>query len=344
MKIKKKAKIFLYSFLSILGLLLITIFLIFKSANFQTWITQLIAKQITKDSDIVMNIKSVDIGFFNKVILNDVYVQDVNGDTLFNIKELAGTLTDINFDSNQIYVNTLYLDNVFFQLKSDSSEMNIIPFINLFISDKTDTTQTKPWIVYSNNLSIKNSRFKYKTYNSPNIDYGMNYWDLDIKNGNLEIENINFNKDSITFDIVSLSANEKCGIVLNEFSGNCFLNNKLIKVKNINLKTENTIADVDYYSMKYKEFPSFLDYNHKVKMEAKVNSAHVNFKDISYFAPALQHVKFIADFSGYYKGTVNNFKGKNFDISFGNSSRIKTSFSVNGLPDYEESFIYVKID
>jgi len=154
LKIKKKAKIFLYSFLSILGLLLITLFLIFKSASFQTWITQLIAKQITKDSDIVMNIESVDIGFFNKVILNNVYVQDVNGDTLFNIKELSGTLTDINFDSSQIYVNTIYLDNVFFQLKNDSSEMNIIPFINLFISDKADTSQTKPWIVYSNNLRV----------------------------------------------------------------------------------------------------------------------------------------------------------------------------------------------
>ena len=291
-----------------------------------------------------MNIESVDIGFFNKVILNGVYIQDINGDTLFNIKELSGSLTNINLDSNQIFVNTLYLDSVFFQLKSDSSEMNIIPFINLFIPNKTDTSQTKPWMVFSNNLNITNTRFVYKTYNSPNIEYGMNYWDLDIKNTNLEIENINFNKDSITFDITSLSANEKCGIVLNEFSGNCFLNNNLIKVKNLKFKTENTTADVEYYSMKYKEFPSFLDYNHKVKMEAKVNLAHVDFKDISYFAPALQYFKFIADFSGYYKGTVNNFKGKNFDISFGNSSKIKTSFSVNGLPEYEESFIYLKID
>ena len=344
MKIKKKAKIFLYSFLSILGLLLITLFLIFKSATFQTWITHLIAKQITKNSDIVMNIESVDIGFFNKLILNKVYVQDTKGDTLFNIKQLSGTLTDINFNTNEIYVNTLFLDSVFFQLKEDSNEINIIPFINLFIAENTDTTKTKPWIVYSNNLNIKNTRFIYKTYYSNKLDYGMNYWDLDIKNANIKIENIIFNKDSITFDITSLSAYEKCGIVLNKFSGNCFLNNKLIKVRNLKFKTENSVADVDYYSMKYDEFPAFLDYNHKVKMEAKVNTAHVDFKDISYFAPALQHFNFITDLSGFYKGTIDNFKGKNFDIKFGKNSHICTSFSVNGLPNYKESFMYIKID
>ncbi len=344
MKIKNKTKIFLYSILSVFGLLLITLILVFKSATFQTWITHFIAKQIAKDSNIVINIESVDIGFFNKIILNKVCIQDTQGDTLFNIKQLSGSLTDINFNTNKIYLNTLYLDSVFFQLKKDTNKMNITPFINLFISDKTDTTATKPWIVYSNNLNIKNTRFVYKTFDAPQINYGMNYWNLDIKNINLKIENIYFDKDSITFKIASLSAKEKCGIILNKFSGNCYLSNKLIKVSNLKFKTTNTTADVDYYSMKYKEFPAFLDYNHKVKMEAKVNTAHVNFKDISYFAPTLQYFKFIADFSGYYKGTVDNFKGKNFNIRFGDNSRVYTSFSVNGLPDYEETFMYIKID
>ena len=325
-------------------MLLITLFLIFKSATFQTWITHLISRQITKNSNIVMNIESVDIGFFNKIILNKIYVQDVQGDTLFNIKQLAGTLTNINFETNKILVNTLYLDSVYFQLKNDSLEMNITPFINLFISNETDTTKTKPWIIYSNNLDIKNTRFVYKTYDSEKINYGMNYWDLDIKNVNLNIENIFFDKDSITFNIANLSATEKCGIVLKKFSANCFISNKIIKVNNLKFKTQNTIANVEYYSMKYRKFPAFLDYNHKVKMEAKVNMAHVDFKDISYFAPALQYLNFSADFSGYYKGTVDNFKGKDFDIKFGDNSKIKTSFSVNGLPNYEESFMYIKID
>jgi len=291
-----------------------------------------------------MSIESVDIGFFNKIILNKVYVQDSHGDTLFNIKQLSGTLTNIDLNTNKIYVNTLYLDSVYFQLKKDSNEMNITPFINLFISNKTDTTETKPWVIYSNNLDIKNTRFVYKTYYSKKLDYGMNYWDLDIKNTNLKIKNILFDKDSITFNIASLNAKEKCGITLNKFSANCFVSNKLIKVRNLNFKTQNTSADIEYYSMKYNEFPAFLDYNHKVKMEAKVNSAHVNFIDISYFAPALQYFKLTADFSGYYKGTVDNFKGKNFDIKFGDKSEVKTSFSVNGLPDYQETFMYVKID
>ena len=344
MKIKKKAKILIYSFVSILGLLLLTLFLIFKSSTFQTWVTNVISNQITKDSDIEMHIESVDIWFFNKVILNKVYIQDLNGDTLFNIEKLSGTLTDIDFDNNNIYVKTLELDKVFFQLKKDSASINIIPFIELFITDTADTTATKPWQIFSNNLDIKNTHFIYKTYNSKSISYGMNYWDLDIKKINLDIINIKLNKDSITFKIRSISAKEKCGIVLNKFNADCFISNNLIKAENISFETENSTATLDYYSMKFDEFPAFLDYNNKVNMKAKLLSSSINFKDISYFAPALENFKFVGDFSGNFKGSVNNFKGKNFDIKFGDKSVVKTSFSCNGLPNYEEAFIYIKID
>jgi len=344
LKLKKAIKIFTFTLLTIIILLIATTFLVFKSPPFQTWITHYISKQITKDSKIIIDIQSVDISFFNKLILNNVYVQDLSGDTLFNVKQLTGTLSDIDFEKQKIYINTISLNNLFFQLKNDSVEMNIIPFINLFMPEKTDTTPTKQWLVFAKNIKILNSQFIYKSFDAEKLSFGLNYWDLNINKINLSIKNINLFNDSLTFDISELSATEKCGIFLKDLSGKCFINDTLIKVRNLKINTNTTTADVNYYSMKYSEFPSFLDYNNKVEMEASVKSATVDFKDISYFAPALKGFDLIINASGKYIGTVNNFKGKDFNISFGNSSKIACNFKAIGLPEYEETFIFLDID
>ncbi len=339
-KILKKTGLSLIAFFVVI---VITVLSIFYSSAFQSYITSLISSKITKNSNIKINIDNVDFALFSHFILNKIDITRNHKDTLFSIKSLDISLRDIDFDKQIVNINSLTIDSSFTNIQLESEDkFNIDDFIDLFSSDSA--TSNKPWLVYVQNIIVKDSRFVYHTYNCPKQNFGMNYWDLDVKHLNLYISDIQLYPDSITCTINQIEAKEKSGFTLNSFSGNCLVSDTIIKVKNLQLASNNTRVNADYYNMKFKKFSDFLDYNHKVKMECKLRNSFADINEIAYFAPALHNMDIKSGVSGYFSGTVNNFKGKDFKFLYGDKSLLKLNFSFSGLPNYEETFMYIKVD
>jgi len=345
LKRKRFVKILLYLLLAFFIISATSIILLLKSSHFQSWITQKIANAIVGDSNVKIQIESVDIEFFNKLVLNNIYIEDANSDTLFYINKLKAGIKEWDSDKQELFLNSIEIDKSFTNLLVDSNDfLNIHNLTALFSSDSTNK-DSSVWKIYSKNINITNSRFVYNSFFKEKKTYGMNYWDLDIKNINLSISDIKIINDSMLFNIDSLSCTEKCGFELDNFAGNINVCPTAVDVKNLKILTPKSNISAKVYSMKYNYYKAFLNYISDVKMLADFNYSQINSDDIAYFAYQLKNAKIKTDIiSGKYTGTVDNFKLDNLKLKYGRKSMLVGSCNINGLPDINNTFMFITVD
>ena len=88
-----------YALLILIFLLGITVWAVFKSSTFQTFITQKIASYISNKTNTFVYIEEVDFEFFKTFELNKIVVLDNKKDTMGYIGSLALELESFNLDS-----------------------------------------------------------------------------------------------------------------------------------------------------------------------------------------------------------------------------------------------------
>jgi len=95
-------------------------------------------------------------------------------------------------------------------------------------------------------------------------------------------------------------------------------------------------ADVAFH---YDSIGALTDFTTLVKMDAVLDNCHIDLKDIALFSNALDAYDDRYTISGKVSGTVNRLKGKDLDICFGKKSYLKGNASFKNLPDIENLFI-----
>ena len=85
-----------------------------RSPYVQTRITQRIADYLSGELNTTITVNGVDIGFFNRLIIEGLYVEDQQGDTLGNIQRLHIGVKSLNIEKHKILIDRLTLDSVVF--------------------------------------------------------------------------------------------------------------------------------------------------------------------------------------------------------------------------------------
>ena len=78
-----------------------------RSPRVQTKITQYIAEYFSEEWQTEVSVRGVDIGFFNRLILEGLYVEDLKGDTLTYLGDLHLGLSSFSMDKNQVYLDKI---------------------------------------------------------------------------------------------------------------------------------------------------------------------------------------------------------------------------------------------
>lgn len=311
-----------------------------RTPTVQTFLTQRIAAYLSHQLKTKVEVQGVDIEFFKKLVLQGFYVEDLHHDTLLYAEKLKVDIRGFYSKKKKLDIKTIQLNTAKFYLKqySKDSVLNLQFILDEFAStDTTDTTPSK-WKLNCSNLELVDVSFLYRDFNEQMIPYGMDYSNIQVNKINGSLKDIKIYSDTIITKIENFSLVEKSGFFLKNFSANTILSAHEISCKNLLLLTENTAIHGDY-SMHYNTFSDFLDYNNKVVMKGNLHDSKVSFIDIAYFAPYLTGMNQTVDFSGEAKGTVNQLKGKNLHIAFGNKTKFIGNVNIKGLPDIDNTFI-----
>jgi hypothetical protein len=338
--IKLIGKILLWTFSSIITLIVV-LYLLFITPAFQTWISRKAADYLAKELNTKIQIGGVNIRFVKSIVLEDIYIEDQQHDTLLAAKELVVNIGSFNIEQNKFTIEGFEFDQgIFHLMKYKGEKYNNMKFLLDYFSSAPDTTQKpKALELKVNNIKIDNAEFVYQNQNienkNPNV---INYNDVRITHLYLQAEQFSFIGDEIKTTIQQFSFKEKSGFILTEFKGNAKYTPTEIEVANLSLITPNSNIS-RYYSMKFNSIADMDDYINKVRMYANFKSSKIDSKDLAYFSSTLNKYDQQVFIDGEISGTVAELRAKRVFIKAGDETNIAGSFYLKGLPDINKTYM-----
>lgn len=318
----------------------------FQFKPVQTWSAKKAASFLSSELNTTVQIKSLYLKPFKSLVLEGLFITDLEKDTLLNAPKLTVDIAYFApFRERKITLNNIDLENSTFHLKSyKDSSTNLSFIINYFNSGVADTVKKKPFDFVLNTATIRNLDFKYKNYLvADTVIKGINYNDVHITNLSTDLKNINTKDYLLKAQINKLSFKEGSGFVLNNLTAAATIATDRIVVENLYLKTPNSTVG-DYFSMRFNSYRDFQDAVNKVTMEGHFKNAKIHAKDIAFFAPQIHYITLPIRVTGVIKGKVNNLKAKQLLIKAGKTTYIKGDFEVKGLPEIKSTFLDLKFN
>ncbi len=294
-----------------------------------------------------VEIGSIDIQFFKKLVVEDLYIEDLHHDTLLYSKELKLDISNINFEQHKIDIHNVVLFDTKVSLVQYKTEkdLNLQFIINAFDSgDTAKSSPSLPWDIRFREVTLLNSDFKYRNEEDTLKTLGFNYSDIHASKVNSRVADIRFVHDTIHATVDYLSTTEKCGFQLQDFSCYAKISPIGIQLDDLKIKTPESKISTDL-TFKYSHYRDFYDFINQVSMKADFNHSLIELSDISYFAQALRGMNKSLVVSGKISGKVNDLRGKNMNILLNKTStQFIGDIKLTGLPDIDQTLIYLNVE
>jgi hypothetical protein len=314
-----------------------------RSPKVQTKITQYIAGILSEELETTVSVDGVDIGFFNRLILEGLYVEDLKGDTLAHLNELHLGLRYLSIENNRVHFGKVRIDDLTFHLhKYEGDEKLNLQFLIDYFSVPKDSTDGPSWDVRSQALELRNASFLMRNHYSEKTALGIDYKDLDIRKINLLIDDIRIDADTIHGRVEKLSCYETRGFFLKNLSGLAKVSPTELLVSDLAIQTASSNLDLDlhYTYSQWEDYKSFVD---SVRMNYDFRPSEVNLKDVAFFAPAMYGLDQKFKVNGRVYGEVSSLNARNLELEYGNGTYLKGNIDLDGLPNIRETFLHLDL-
>jgi len=285
-----------------------------------------------KQNDFEIDLEKVDIRNV-RFHMDDAWVGSDYDIDLGNVQLAAD---DIDLKKKRIKIESLLVENTLVSIRDYVGGRPPRPKKKTQTIDTT-AFNTDNWAVSAQKLQLNNSAFRLNSTTRPAYPEEFDPAHIDISGISLDVSNIRIVKDTIRGHIAKMTARDRCGIQIKQFTADVTVSPNASICENLLLQTNNSKLQ-NYYAMHYTRFPDFTDYIHKVRMVGQLHNSYVDARDVAYFAPVLRKHPTMVSVSGNVNGTVDKLTGKNLLIT-DNSTFIKGDLSFTGLPDIYTTFI-----
>jgi hypothetical protein len=311
----------------------------------QTFAAKKAAAYLSKELNTTIKIDGLYVKPFKSVVLEGLLVLDLQKDTLAHFPKFLVDLNKLSLKERILDVNTVQVNNGSFFLKDYQDGSSNLDFIIDYFDSPAPVKKKKKkkFQFVFDRIILNNVNFKYKNLKVDTTIQGVNFDDIDVTKLNGIFEKLNTKDHVLQSNIKNLSLREKSGFYLKNLSSLTTIDTNAIELKNLMLVTNKTRLS-DYFQMKFSKMKDFNDFVNKVRMNADFKNSHISSSDIAYFTPALKKMKLEIDVDGKITGLVNNLKAKNLSLKTGKATYIKGDFSLKGLPNWEETFMDMKIE
>lgn len=313
----------------------------------QNFVVAKVSAKLSEIANTKISISHVDIEFFTKAVLDDIYIQDHRGDTMIYAKNLKVAINGISFLSGKISLGSTTLNGGKVYLYKDSS--GLMNVTEVFDNFKPTTPNENPpnFRLTATELNLLHTRFKYTDATGEDVDYGIDFKAMDFENITLQAHDINVFNYNIWLSMKHLSLNEASGFELDHLSaGRCGVDSSGMYYARVAVETPNSTLALD--SMNFltinRSWWDWNDFEHKMVLSAKVRKSHISSQTIGYFTHKQLAHPIEGDLQGALLfGPVANMKGVIENLTSGSAS-VSAQFHIAGLPAIDSTVFRVAIE
>nr|WP_281258058.1 translocation/assembly module TamB domain-containing protein [Sphingobacterium gobiense] len=330
-------KITAITLLSIMLLTVLAIFLL-RYPAIQTYVTKKVANYLSEELQTDISLESVYFTPFRSLELHNFFINDRNGKTLLSAKSATARISLVKLWNKQIGIQHITLDSAFINYEIYKDSTNVSFLINYFSPKREDqiSKSTKMQLDLQR-VTLHGNHFKLTDHRFNHHNRGVDFSNLDLTDISGDFRTIRYTDTTIQADVQDFTFKEKSGLYLQEFSAQSYISNTKMEFIDLVLHTNRSKVG-DYLAFYYDSFADFSDFIKKVSIEGALNDAFVDSRDIEFFAPDMENVRFTTDVvQASVSGTVEHLKARDVHLKTGMQTSLQGDFTIDGLPNIEQT-------
>ncbi|MCH8903097.1 MAG: translocation/assembly module TamB domain-containing protein [Bacteroidetes bacterium] len=263
---------------------------------------------------------------------------------LAELDEFNTKIDKIDFEQQRLVVESIDLTGPKIEIISQMKKRDTIPpAVIQEPKTSSDTAFWSAWNLLIGRLDIVDGAFRYDNENKERSDEGIDFNYMDLDNLVASFTQTKIFKDTIATRIQNLAFNEVSGFEVEKLSTNVLISSKLIECDDLHLRTAKSLIE-NYFSMSFKGYDDFQNFITKVKLKLELENTIIAYEDLHAFYPDIDTIGQDVTISGIIKGRISNINAKNLLITTPAGGLFKGKISMNGLPNFEETFIDIKVE
>ncbi len=284
-----------------------------------------------------VRIGRVDVGFLNRIILDDVMVFDQNGKEMMKAARLSARIDILPITEGKICISSAQILGTHFKLyqASENTKPNF-QFVLDSLASK-DTTDSSPLDLRVNTFIMQRSSVTFDRYDKPYTNKVFNPSHINIRDISAYISLKVYNQDSLNLAVKKLAFKEHSGLILKKLAFKTEGNRKRCRLYDFKLslpETELNISEIvaDYKLKDNKPDPVSLNFHGRTGHSVIVPS------DLAFLSPVLKGFRQRLLLSSVFRGTRKSVDVGELSIkSSDNSLYLKTDGQLtytNGKPSW----------
>ncbi|MDL2222902.1 translocation/assembly module TamB domain-containing protein [Bacteroidales bacterium OttesenSCG-928-M11] len=291
--------------------------------------------KITKNR---ISIEELSFRPFNRLELKNVYVEDLQGDTLAYIQTLSASFDIFKMLDDQLLIKSVDVDHFLANISKENPEadFNFQFLIDAFASDEPDEDTPSSLEIKIHDVSIRNGRVNYDILSEPKMpdnEFDFNHIHLKDINSELDINSIDIENLGVTVERFALK--EESGLDIDiqiELSSN----KQKINIKDFKIILPNSSikipeAWIDYTGLELENIAEssayFLD----------LDESTLSFGDVKMFYPPIGKLKDKLIFSGKVEGALPKVNLVELSASCGDNILLDASAFIENYNEWETS-------
>ncbi len=277
--------------------------------------------------------------------ISDLYIEDLQKDTLFAAKEIDAHFSFWNFFKGKVIFTSVDLDGFHGNLVVDTAGHSNLDFlIKAFKNPQPSDSSNVEYKI--DHFRIKNSSFNFTNHLS-SVKVPENLFDankLKFRNINLDLTLDKLNNDTLSARLLHLNAVEHSGLVISDFNTSVTGSSKGVHIPELELKLPKSDLMLQNVEFKFDSISDLKNLTEKVKMNAEIASSYVTLADLKAFVPNFVNISNKATLKGTISGRISSLKFQKVEVRYGKSFFFNADLDINGLPNLSEAFIYGQIN
>jgi hypothetical protein len=306
------------------------------------------AQELSRIMQTEVRIGNIDLGLLNRVIIQNVYLEDKSGKELLKINRLSAKMELSSLLHGKICISSVQLFglNAHLNRPTPDSKTNFQFVLDAFASK--DTIKKKSTIdLRINSVLIRRGQVYYDLLSEAQTPGRFNSNHLGIQNLSAILSLKALTPDSLNAQIKRISFNEQSGFKLKKLALKITANHHGLQANNIEVSFPNSELNIDTLAATYDSASSAPVINNDTRYMAHMR-ARITLADFAMFVPALAHfnetinLRMSLDGKGYQtkctdiyisnntqslllkaEAMINHWNEKNNMFLFGNLSQLE---------------------
>ena len=300
----------------------------------QTFVGERVADALCHKFGTKVSIGRVDLGFVNRLIIDDTEMQDQQGKQMLRVSRISVKIDLLALANGEIEITSAQFFGLQANLyKTTADSKPNFQFVVDSLASKDTTKQKTPLNLQINSLIIRNGSVSWRVLSRA---YNSGKFSPDNINAHNISAHIIINRitdDSLNVKVKRIALEERCGLKLKALSLHAIYGPKGASINDFNLELPSTLIQSENISASFQKKEGKIEMP-SLKFNGSINAPRISLADIAGFVPKLSATKEPISFKVNFNGSGDQIAVTRLELA--NKKHSLQLIANGGIKNYME--------